>query len=434
MSISKRIPVRIKSASCSNCAEPFCAGYLGCPANKLIGSAISAYQKGNLLEALWFYRQVPLGSITGWVCPAFCQGSNLNQNDGCVKLHNNRNSNLNIKGIERDIFEQAWQKKLIKPLLPQKKNNFSVAIIGAGPAGLSIAQKLAQWGCEVSIFSREVGGLLKYGILKEHLPNKVLERELKFVFSHKIKFINKILGKNIYLEDLKKKFKVVVLAIGFEKPRPLTDQKGNLIKIKSAKVIEGIEYLKYKRTNKAKTISVQNKKIIVIGGGATAWDSLLTARIERAKYRLQLIRGDKDYYLGKLLYNCPYFNGNEAQLYDKREYEAVTQEIIQKKDDLEISYLQKKTGKIIKQKVDLVIKSLGFLGPKLIEAGLDKKLIKIEKNGSIKPLLENEFSSKIKGLKNVYYLKDQGTVVGTVGKAMKTAQEIINDFKVPIYK
>jgi NADH-quinone oxidoreductase subunit F len=164
-------------------------------------------------------------------------------------------------GKENKIYRQ-----LIKEKLPATGKK--IAIVGAGPAGITAAYYLIRLGHEVTIYEAmpEAGGILRYGIPQYRLPKAVLKKELKLMNKLGIKFVfNTRLGKDLSLDDLKKDFDAVYLAIGAWKDIDLNipgeDAKG---------VVAGTQILKELALGKTPKLG---ENVVVIGGGNVAIDS-----------------------------------------------------------------------------------------------------------------------------------------------------------------
>ncbi|MBW6461319.1 MAG: FAD-dependent oxidoreductase, partial [Bacteroidales bacterium] len=157
----------------------------------------------------------------------------------------------------------------IKPATGKK-----VAVIGAGPAGLSCGFFLQKEGHQVDIFeaSPKAGGWLRYGIPEYRLPNDLLQKEVDNITEMGVRiFFSKKLGKDISYKDIKKKYDAMILTIG--------SQKGTMIGCEgedAENVFSGIEFLKNMEMS-GQRFDFTGKKVAVIGGGNTAMDCCRTA-------------------------------------------------------------------------------------------------------------------------------------------------------------
>ena len=152
---------------CLNCKKPMCMQ--GCPIHTPIPMMIKAFKEGNLNEAgEMLFENNPMSMICSLVC------NHENQCEGHCVL-GRKGEPVHISSIENYVSDTYFDKMQI-PCQP--KNGKKVAVIGAGPAGITIAILLAKKGYGVTIFdSRDkIGGVLQYGIPAFRLPKSILER------------------------------------------------------------------------------------------------------------------------------------------------------------------------------------------------------------------------------------------------------------------
>ena len=178
-----------------------------------IPSYLSKIREGNLPEAAKILLNTnPIPSITGRVCPHFCeQECNRGEFDESVS----------IRDIERFMGDYILENanEIIKP--PETDTGKSVAIVGSGPAGLSAAYYLRMSGHRVTVFDRmeEPGGMLAYGIPAYRLPKDIVRRVVKTIENTGVEFKLKVdVGKDVTVDDLKKDFDSVFIASGAWKP------------------------------------------------------------------------------------------------------------------------------------------------------------------------------------------------------------------------
>ncbi len=183
---------------------------------------------------------------------------------------------LSIKTLKRYLFDQSLEKDTESNFTKKEKKDKKIAIIGAGPAGLSCAYYLAKEGYQPTIFEKEdkSGGMAKYGIPDYRLPPAVLEEEVKRIQDLGVEIIyNTEIGKHKTIEDLKKEgYALVYIAAGSQKA-PLLNCEGECDC--ACGLISGIDYLhEAAKGNKV----IDGKKVLVLGGGNVAMDCVRTAK------------------------------------------------------------------------------------------------------------------------------------------------------------
>lgn len=273
---------RLQASRCMDCGIPFC--HWACPVGSKIPEWQDALYKGDYDEAYKILHSTnSFPEFTGRVCPAPCEKS-------CVlAIHEEA---VTIRENESSTVEKAFELGVIKPRIPKKRTGKKVAVIGSGPAGLSVADLLNQAGHSVTVFERDdaVGGLLRYGIPDFKLNKKVIDRRIQIFETEGIEFkTNTSVGENITGKEILKKYDAVVLAIGAMKPRDLAVEGRELKGVYFA-----MEYLtQQNKVNRGVTfngerIEAKGKKILVIGGGDTGSDCVGTANRQKASWVGQL--------------------------------------------------------------------------------------------------------------------------------------------------
>jgi len=241
-----------------------------CPANIDIQSYLHHVSNGNFETALRVIKDSnPFPAVCGRVCPHPCEAQ-------CRR--NLVDTPVAINYVKR--YAADWDMAREQPWIPAKMPDTGkrIAIIGAGPSGLTAAYFSAINGHDVTVFERQpmAGGMMRYGIPEYRLPKNTLDKEIDIMKKLGVKIMTgKSIGTHIHLEDLHKDFDVVYLAIGSWRATPMQIEGENL-----DGVWLGIQYLE-QETKGVDTNLGQD--VIVIGGGNTAIDCARTALRKGAK-------------------------------------------------------------------------------------------------------------------------------------------------------
>lgn len=239
-----------------------------CPAGVDVQGYISLIEKGLHNEAIGLIKEVnPLPAICGRVCVRPCEVA-------CRRNLMDEGSAVGIDYLKRfaadtDLESPNKYKPEVEPSTGKK-----VAVIGAGPGGLSVAWFLQQKGHQVDIYeaSPNPGGMLRYGIPPYRLPNELIDAEVANItdLGSKI-FYNKKLGENLSYQEIKDNYQATILTIGSQKGTGVGcpgDDAGN--------VFSGIDFLRNIEMTGQKP-DFSGKTVAVIGGGNTAMDCCRTA-------------------------------------------------------------------------------------------------------------------------------------------------------------
>jgi len=259
-----------QAARCMDCGIPFCHSNYGCPVGNLIPQFNDQIYKGEWEKAfrtLMSTNNFP--EFTGRVCPATCETACvLGMNDDAVS----------IKGIEYSIIEKAYKKGWMKPQIPKTRTGKKVAIVGSGPAGLSVANQLNKAGHNVTVYERDkrIGGLVRYGIPNFKLDKKkVVQRRVDLMKEEGIEFTtNAHIGVDIPLKTLQESHDAVVLCGGASLPRdlPIENRDANGVYFAMEFLSQCNSRIEGEAIPKEKEILATGKHIVVIGGGDTGSD------------------------------------------------------------------------------------------------------------------------------------------------------------------
>ena len=261
---------------CLQCASPRCKN-MGCPIHTNIPEMIRLFKSNRMMEAAeMLFENNPLSMVCSLVC------NHENQCEGnCVR--GIKGEPVHISSIENYISDSCFERLELKPA---PSNGMKAAVIGAGPAGITIAIILALKGYSITVFEThdKIGGILRYGIPEFRLPKSILDRYYKKMREIGIKFRpNFSIGGSTGVQDLLNDgYKSVFIGTGAWKPRKLGipgETFGN--------VFYAINYL-----NNPDVYELGDK-VAIIGAGNAAMDVARTAIRHGSKEVVVYVRGDE---------------------------------------------------------------------------------------------------------------------------------------------
>ena len=249
-----------------------------CPAHVNVQAYVCLIQRGKFKEAVEIIRKdMPFPAICGRVCFSPCE-------DACART--NVDQAVAIRALKRLVADIEREQGRVKPEPIPKTKNEKVAIIGAGPAGLTAAYELAKLGYPVTVFERmpEPGGMMRYCIPEFRLEKFVVANEIAYIQDIGVEIKTGVeFGKDITLESLRNEgYKAIFISIG--------TQQGMKLKVPGEDlegVINAVDFLRAVALGKHIDVG---EKVAVIGGGNTAIDAARTAKKLGAKEVMILYR------------------------------------------------------------------------------------------------------------------------------------------------
>ncbi len=273
-----------QGARCMDCGVPFC--HEGCPLGNLIPDWNDLVYRDKWRDAIdQLHATNNFPEFTGLICPAPCESA-------CVLAIND--DPVTIEQIELAIVERAFDEGWVVPEPPDRRSGKSVAVVGAGPAGLAVAAELNRCGHSVTVYERDEGpgGLLRFGVPDAKLEKSIIDRRVAILAQEGIEFVyDTDVGRDVTASELQERFDAVVVSVGSRVSRDIIVPGRELAGIHYA-----MEYL-YQRNRwvaaqqgrpsrppePGTEISARGKRVIVIGGGDTGMDCISNAHREEAK-------------------------------------------------------------------------------------------------------------------------------------------------------
>jgi len=353
---------------CIQCGDPYC--HNKCPLHNYIPFWLKSIANSDKELAFKLSNETnPFPEITGRICPhdRLCEGACTLNQDGFGAV--------TIGAIETFVSENGFKHGL-KPYFPGVTSDKKIAVIGSGPASMSVATYLLRAGIGVDMYEKasRPGGLLTYGIPNFKLNKKVVQRRYEWLQEAGLNLkLNCEVGKDITFGEIAKDCNGIFIGIGAQKPRRANikneDANGTMMAldflVNIQKKLFGEEY--------DRKYDVKDKNVVVIGGGDTAMDCVRTAIREGAKSAKCLYRRDRA--------NMPGSKKEIKNAYDEGAifvFNVTPEEIVVNSDGKVIAVEMKRTklgekdssgrqrvevikGSNFRVEADVVIFSLGFV-------------------------------------------------------------------------
>ena len=282
-----------QAGRCSQCGVPFCQSH--CPLHNNIPDWLRLTAEGRLQEAYEISQATnTFPEICGRICPQdrLCEGN-------CV-IEQSGHGTVTIGAVEKYLTDMAWENGWVRPIKPQAERGESVAVIGAGPGGLSAADVLRRAGVQVTVYDRHdrAGGLMTYGIPGFKLEKDVVMQRIDQLEAAGVAFqLNCNVGVDISFDAIRGKHDAVLIATGVYKSRELKAPGVGV-----AGVVKALDYLTVSNRlgfgdevpdYDSGELNAAGKRVVVIGGGDTAMDCVRTAIRQGATSVKCLYRRDR---------------------------------------------------------------------------------------------------------------------------------------------
>lgn len=396
---------------CLNCKKPMCK--TGCPIENNIPEFIHQLSMGNFGEARSLLAEkTNLPAVCGRVCPheKQCEGH-------CVM--NKAHKPIRIGKLEQFVADFDADMGLIREKIPPKTRG-NVAVIGSGPAGLTVAGDLSMMGFNVTVYEseNEPGGVLLYGIPEFRLPKDVVRRETKRIAELGVQFItNTIIGKDITIDQLfEKGFDAIFIGTGTAIAKELNIPGKELDGvIKSHYFLRMVALYNSKSVERKEVPVSEGDTVLVIGAGNVAMDASRTALRMGAKKVTVVYRGKaEDMAADKLEYDSAVADGVKFM------WESTPKEYVGNEDGKLKGLLVDEGGNDIVIPCDKVLVAIGSKPAKRIIS--TTKGIEVNDNGY---LITKEKPYGMTTLNGVFAGGDVVHQPATVVLAMREAKKVV---------
>ncbi|MGI9493713.1 MAG: NAD(P)-dependent oxidoreductase [Geminicoccaceae bacterium] len=281
-----------QASRCEQCGIPFCQVH--CPLHNNIPDWLRMTAEGRLEEAYELASSTNnMPEICGRICPQdrLCEGN-------CV-IEKGFES-VTIGAVEKHIVDTAFENGWVKPIKPRIERPETIGVIGAGPAGIAVAEQLRKRGYQITIYDRydRIGGLLVYGIPNFKLEKEVVSRRADILRESGIAVELRVdIGKDLTFEELRSRYDALFVGTGVYKGRDLSVPGVGL-----GNIVPALDYLTASNRKGLGdavqafddgSLNAEGKRVVVIGGGDTAMDCVRTAVRQGATSVQCLYRRDR---------------------------------------------------------------------------------------------------------------------------------------------
>ena len=366
------IEALIEADRCYFCYDAPCTK--ACPSDIDVPGFIQSIRSDNLTGAA---EKILSENIFGGMCARDCPTEELCQ-QACVR-NDHEDKPVEIGLLQRFATDSVLDNG-VKLFSRKKDTGKSIAVVGAGPAGISCAHRLSVLGHNITVYDAKdkLGGLNEYGIAAYKSTNDFAQQELDYILD--IGGINietgMELGKQINLEDLQEKFDAVFLGCGLGTVNQLNLDNENI-----SGVIDAVEYIANLRQASNKDELMVGKNIVVVGGGMTAIDIAVQSKLLGAEQVTIAYRRGKNA-MAASEYEQALAKKHDVQIqYNLSPKKLISDESNVSEIEFDIMTSQndgsiKATGEIISLKADVVFKAIG---QKLVTEGLTDNSLELEK-------------------------------------------------------
>jgi glutamate synthase (NADPH/NADH) small chain len=261
-----------EASRCLHCHEPQPC-ITGCPAGNDLPTAMWHISQGEFVEAAMIFNETsPLIEVCGRVCPNLCQES-------CSQSA--RHGPISIGKLEAFVADEARLAGALKIKVPEEKSGKRIAVVGSGPAGITVAENLIKKGHEVTIYESWPipGGVLIYGIPSFKLDKRVVLLKIDDLKEAGVRFVtNTRIGEKITIDDLQREYDAVFLGTGAGIEANMNipgEDLGNIYS--STDFLIRANVPPYMLPAERRVVPYVGKRVAVIGGGDTAVDCARSA-------------------------------------------------------------------------------------------------------------------------------------------------------------